>query len=359
MSGAVDRTARRLLHRRVLSALLLCALTYWFAVMAGTYRAAEPHLALTILLGVALLSLSALLLARRVATAAPSELAGHVLDVVERCAPLLVLNLMVLNVVAPVLGLVATVLVNMPVLRTYLTLLGWLSGQALCWLFVLGIASVLAVAAMRLLDRAALRWRPVARAAAVMERAIVAATALYCAWAMALTFNGTFDSAPAVEHRSQILRVWGVPRTVLWWADVRSWESAAGVKRVLIFPERDQVVPTLVTEGLQVRVRVRSGLFRIPWVESMRLDFEHELESLVAAAPTAAAPRRSLIEALLRDARWAEAARHAEVYARHHPGDRAFVQRVAAALRAARQTQPAADLDRMAAVPVSQPRTGR
>jgi hypothetical protein len=178
---------------------------------------------------------------------------------------------------------------------------------------------------------------------------------------MLLTFNGSLDRGASVaEYRSEILSIWGVPTPMasLWWADVRSWDAPSGVKRVLIFPERDQVVPTLLSEGQRVRVRIRSGFFGLAWVESMRLDFEHEIEPLVAAAPSAAVPRRQLIELLLRDGRWAEAATHTATYARFHPGDRELVKRVAGALRAARQAEPAAELDRMV-VPVSQTRGTR
>jgi hypothetical protein len=355
VSGAVDRAARRLLHLRVLSAFLLCALILWFTDMAGTYRMPNPQLALSILVGAALLALTALLLARRVASATPSEVSGHVLEIIERYAPLLVLNLMVLTILAPFLGLLATVLVNMSVLKVWLTLLGWLSGQALFWLFALSISGLLAVAGMRLLDRAVRRWPAVARAASVMDRGIILAAALYCAWSMLLTFNGTFDSAPPSEHRSEIVKVWGIGQTSMWWADVRSWESPRGIKRILIFPERDRVVPALLSEGRRVLVRVRPGLFRLPWVESMRLDYEHELDPLVAAAPSASMPRKWLIETLLRDGRWGEAAQQTQTYARYHPDDRDFVKRVATALRAARQTTPASELDRMAVLPVSQP----
>ncbi len=358
MSGMVDRAARRLLRLRVLSLFLLCILTYWFALMAGTYRSSNRLFALTILVGVIVLALDALLLARRVASATPSEVSSHLLEIAGRYAPLVVLNLIMLNVFTPVLGFAASLMVNMPVLKTWLTLLGWLSGQALFALFVLGIAGVFAVSAMRLLDRAVLRWRSVDRAARLGDRAIVAVTALYCALAMTLTFNGTFDRADATEHRSEIVSVWGVRGTPLWWADVRSWDRSGGVKRVLIFPERDSVVPTLLSEGQHVRVRIRSGFFGLAWVESMRLDFEHEIEPLVAAAPSAAAPRRQLIGMLLRDGRWAEAATQTAIYARYHPGDRGLVKQVAGALREARQTEPAAELDRMA-VPVSQTRGGR
>lgn len=361
MSGTIDRAARRLLRLRVLSLFLLCVLTYWFATMAGTYRTPDRLSALTVLAGVIVLAFDALLLARRVSNATPSETSSHLLAVVGRYAPLVVLNLILLNVLAPVIGYVATLMSNISVFKTGLTLLGRLSARVLVVLFVLGIVGVLAVTAMRLLDRAVLRWRPVERAVTLGDRGIVALTAVYCAWAMLLTFNGSLDRGASVaEYRSEILRIWGgpTPMAPLWWADVRSWDVPGGVKRVLIFPERDQVVPTLLSEGQRVRVRIRSGFLGLAWVESMRLDFEHEIEPLVAVAPSAAVPRRQLIELLLRDGRWAEAATHTAIYTRFHPGDRELVKRVAGALRAARQAEPAAELDRLV-IPVSQTRGGR
>lgn len=359
MSGTIDRAARRLLRLRVLSLFLLCLLTFWFAIMAGTYRTPDRLSALTVLLGVVVLAFDALLLARRISNATPSETSSRLLEVAGRYAPLVVLNLVVLNILAPAIGYVAASMSNFSVFKTGLTLVGWLSAQVLVTLFVLAILGVLTVAAMRILDGAVLRWRPVGRAVALGDRAVVTLTALYCAWAMLLTFNGALDRGVVVaEHRSEILKIWGVPRIDLWWADVRSWDAGGGLKRVLIFPERDRVVATLLSEGQRVRVRIRPGFFGLPWVESMRLDFEHDLEPLVAAAPSAAVPRKQLIERLLRDGRWAEAAKQTAVYARYHPGDRDLVTRVAGALRAARQGEAGAELDRLV-LPVSHPRSAR
>ncbi len=358
MSGGVEQAARRLLQRRVLSAALLCGLCLWLMSMAGTYRMPEPTLALATLMGSALFALTAALLARRVAAATPSDVAGHVLDVVLRYAPLLVLNLVMLNVVAPIIGAAATLLVNAPVLKVYLALLGSLSGRALFWLFALAVCGVAAVATMRLVDRAARRWRPVSRATVIADRGIVAASALFCAWAMVVTFNGTFDSRPAIEHKSQILRVWGIPNTYLWWADVRGWDAPDRARRVLVFPERDGVSPSLLEEGQHVRVRVRPGLFGLPWVESMRLDFDHQTPALVAAAPSAAAPRKRLIETLLREERWGEAVAQTEAYVRYHPADRQFVGQVATALRDARQPQSAANVERLT-TPVTAARSAK
>src|SRR5262249_26528888 len=176
MNGVIGRWTRWLLHARVGSALALCVLSLWFAGLTGTYRATNPYLALSIATGVALAILTGVLLVHRIAVATPSDVSGRVIHVLERYAPLVVIHLIVsivLNVLAPGIVHAATMLVSMSFWRTYLTLFGSLSAQALCWLFVFAIVSVGAVAAMRLLDRAAGRSRIVARTATTMDRVIM------------------------------------------------------------------------------------------------------------------------------------------------------------------------------------------
>jgi hypothetical protein len=339
----------------VLSLVLLCALTFWLAITAGTYRTSNRLSALTILAGLGLLALDLPLLARRVSNATPSETSGRLFEIVARYAPLVVLNLMMLNVVAPALAHLAASITRSALFPTALALLGWLAAQLLFVLLALGIAGVMAVAAMRLLDRTLRRCRPLEH----VDRVIVTCTALFCAWAILLVLNVSLDRTKDVtEHRSEILRIWGIPDTALWWADVRSPDVPGGFERVLVSPERDQVPPTLLAEGQHVRVRFRKGYFGMRWVESMRLDFDDNLEPLVAAAPSAATPRKQLIERLLREGRWTEAARQTVTYARYHPDDRELVRQVATALRTAKQVGPAAELDRMV-IPVSQARGAR
>ena len=348
MSGLVGHAARGLVGLRTLSGFLLCVLTFWFANYAGAYQAPGPLPGLTVLAGTLLFLGTILVFARRIASATPSEFSHGLLETIARYAPFVVLSLIMLNVVAPVVGLVASMMTKLSVLKVALTLVGRLSGQVLFLAFIAAIAVFAAVVLMRLVDRAERRWPAAGRVFSVLERAVIGLSAAYCAWAILLTFNAMLDSGAAVVHRSEVVRVWGVPHTTLWWADVRAWDAQGQVKRIFVFPERDLVTATLLTSGQPVTVAVRPGLFGLPWVERMRLDFERNWEPLVALAPTAAAPRKWLIESLLRDGRWAEAARQTEAYARHHPGDRAFVKRVAGALRDARQTRPATALDRLA-----------
>ena len=348
MRGMVGQAARALIRVRPLSALLLCGLTFWFANAGGAYQGPGPLSGLTILMGVILFLSTALLLARRLASATPSEVSVGVLETLARYAPLVVLNLIAVNVLAPVIALIASSLVSISIIKAALTLLGWMSGKALFVLFFLAVLGIAAVAAMRLVEHAARRWPVASRIAAVVEWTVVGVATAYCAWAMVLTFNAVLDRGAATTHRSEILRVWRIPHTTLWWADVRSWESPRGIKRIFIYPDRDALTPTLLDAGQPVKIAVRPGLFRLPWVERLRLDFERNIDPLVNLAPSAAAPRKWLIAAALRDGRWDEAARQTEIYARFRPGERAYVKQVAAALRGARQSRPAADLERLA-----------
>jgi len=353
--AAIGRFMQWLLRGHVGFPLVVCALALWFVGVSGVFRPADPSLALSAA-GLGVTILAAVVLIHRIAVATPAEVAGRVIHVLERYAPLVVINLIVISIFAPLIGAVANLLVNMPFWKVYLAILGSLSAKVLCWLFALAIACVIAVAVMRLLDRAAHRWSPVARTIGVLDRIIIAAAAVYCVWGTVITFNAILDRSVAVEHRGEIIRVWRIPPTGLWWADVRQSGSAGRVARVFVFPVRDGLSATSLAEGQHVRLGVRPGWLRIPWVESMRLDFEHDLPSLVAAVPSAAGPRKWLISALLQDGQWAEAARQTQAYARYYPNDRAFVRSVRATLQQARQPQAAADVGRLI-IPVSGTRT--
>lgn len=323
----------RLPGGRVLSVALLCGLTLTSVVAAGGFRTPQWFFAPTLFAGAVLTGLTALLLARRIAIAAPSGSAHEVLDVAVRYAPLVVLNLMVLSVLAPVLGLIASVMRPVSVWKVWLGLLGLLSAYALFCLFALGVVGLVAVLAMRVLDRALRALGIAARGPALVDRALVGATAVYCLWAAVLACNGALDRGPASEHRSEIVDVWGLPGTFLWWADLRSGNGSGGIERVLIVPARDGLSPARLDPRQRMRVVTRPGRFGITWVETIAVDFGPDLEPLVAAAPTAGRPRRDLIARLIDEGRFADAARHTAIYAKHHPADRAFVAEVGETLR--------------------------
>ena len=76
----------------------------------------------------------------------------------------------------------------------------------------------------------------------------------------------------------------------------------------------------------------------------MRVDFDHQLEALVAAAPSAATPRRMLVEALMRAYRWEAVVEHTKAYVHYYPQDHQFLEGVTAALRAAGRSDALAAL---------------
>jgi hypothetical protein len=331
----IEHAARHFLRRRVLSSAILCVVVFWFLSMTGTYRLPNRYLALSVLAAAIFLAVSLVILAKRVVCWEPSANARSVVETLERCAPLIVLNLIVVSMLAPVLPTLALLQAKAGVLRVWLMILGSLSAKALFVLLLIAAGSLIALAVVHTLDWILGRRQALQRVGQLAERAALTVVLLYCLYAMALTFNGSLDSSPAKEYRAEIVQVWGIPLSPLWWADVSSWESPGQIKRVLIFPEHDGLRPELVGPGQAVRLRIRSGAFGLDWVESMRVDFERQLEALVAAAPSAAIPRRMLVEALLRARRWEAVVEHTKMYVHYYPQDRQFVERVTAALRAA------------------------
>jgi hypothetical protein len=189
----------------VLSLFLLCALTFWLAITASTYRTSNRLSALTILAGLGPARFRSPALARRISNATPSETSGHLFEIIARYAPLVVLKSDDAQCTRP--GARLSCGINDENLAAQdgshpprLAVRAEFSSM----LFALGIASVLAVTAMRLLDRAMLRWRPSNCVARSRDRAIVAA-ALFCAWAysspsMAASIKGR--TSPSIEARS-------------------------------------------------------------------------------------------------------------------------------------------------------------
>ena len=344
MNGGLARATRRVLGMRVLCAFGVCVLTAWFASMVGTYR--RPGFAQTfgVLLGASLLALALLRLVQRLRTAVRPSWLVPVLDHADRLALLLVVNLMLLTML-PGLPVAPLMPLGGLAMELGLPMVARVSAGALYGLFIAGIVGLLAVLVLRAGERAASHARWLHGTFRVADRAVLVAIVGYWLYGIALAFNGSLDRSPAVEHRTRIVGSAGIER--IQWADVESWHTPGTTERVLIFVEedRDDLWRARVFPGQPVVVRLHAGLLGMPWVERMSVDQDRNLEALVAVAPTAATPRKRLVQALLREQRWDDALAHTRAYMEHYPDDHTFTLSVATSLRAAGRAEQAKLVD--------------
>jgi hypothetical protein len=345
--GPVGRAARGLARMRVLCAAIGCAVTWWFASMLGTYRVPGEVSALAVLGGAALGLVSLGLLAHAVVTAAPPRGLTAVLRGAVELAPLIVLNLIVLSVLSPFAAALAREMESVSLAKWVFAGIGLLSGSALLILFAIAASAAVLLGAAGVLERVAGAGALLGTAASAARR--VAVLAVLVGWVAGVTvaLNGALDHREATEVAAEVRAAWTIPWSGLAWIDLAPVEPRGDLRRVLLFPGRDELRPGLVRPGQRVRLRLRAGAFGLAWVERVRHDVEHQAAALLEAAPTAAVPRRALVDSLLRSGRWAEAERHTAVYARQYPGDREFVRRVASEMRRGRQPEAAARLDRL------------
>jgi hypothetical protein len=332
---------RRALDTRVAPTLVLCVLAFYFIDPASHFRMADGVLALGLPIGLVCVLVTLVVLAYQIGSATPSPRWRSRLEAIEDHAPLIIVYLVMLNVFAPFLAVLAYLPTASPIMRWVVPPLAWYSSHLLLALFILAAAGLALVLAARVVDRLLLRGERVRRLARLGGRLAAVATGAFCVWGLLLGLNGALDTAPATERRTEIVRVWGIPGTNLWWADVRSWNAPGRVMRIFLLPGIDETVGGRAMAGQPVRVAVRPGRLGLPWVANLALDRTPQLEPLVAAAPTAANPRRWLVESLLRQARWSEAIEHTEIYASYYPRDTGFVGQVVNALRAAGQGEAA------------------
>jgi len=349
--GRVGRLTRWLARMRVLSAVVGCAVTWWFASMLGTYRVPGEVSALAILGGIALGLLSLGLLAHAVVTAAPPRGLTAVLRGAVELAPLIVLNLIVLSVLSPFAAALAREMDSVSLAKWAFAAIGLLSGAALLVLFAVGASAALLLGAAGLLERVAGAGARLGSVASLARRAALLAVLLGWVAGVAVSLNGALDHREATEVAAEVRQAWTIPWSGLAWIDLAPVEPRGNVRRVLLFPGRDELKPGLARPGQRVRVRLRAGAFGLAWVERVRHDVEHQAAALLEAAPTAAVPRRALVASLLRGEHWAEAERHTTVYARQYPGDREFVRHVAGELRRGRQAEAAARVERLTGPP--------
>jgi hypothetical protein len=343
VSGPLERLARRILGLPVVPTLILCFLAFCFLEPASHFRRADRTLALGLPVGLAELGVILVVLAYQIGTLRPSPRWRSRFEAIEEHAPLIIIYIVLLNVFAPFLALLAFLPTASPPMQWMVPPLAIYSSYLLYALFILAAAGLGLVA--RLVDRLLLRGSAVRRLVALAGKVAAVVTGAFCVWGVLLGLNGGLDTAPATERRGEIVRIWGVPGTTLWWADVRPLDTRERGMRVFMLPGIDEVVAGRATAGQQVRLTTRPGAFGLSWVASLARDRTPQLEPLVAAAPTAANPRRWLVESLLKQARWPDAVQHTEIYAGYYPLDTGFVAQVVRALRAAGQVEAAGRLE--------------
>ncbi|HEV8641800.1 MAG TPA: hypothetical protein VGV13_11935 [Methylomirabilota bacterium] len=338
----------RIVSIRVLTAAVLSALTFYFTCILFTYRLPGPRFLLAVALGLALSAVSVLVVVGRVFTATlPSfvrPLAGHA----ENFIFLLVVNLIIVSLLAPIFRMIALTPMRNPVVQRVFGVAGELSGHVLLALFAAGVAVLAWVLVLRVGDRV-FRWGPARGLARALDRVAVTMLVLYCVAVGALAANSVLDTSPAVEHRSEIVAVSGVTGPFglgqISWADVRSWTEPGQVERVLLIAQRDQPRRERALPGLPVRVEVRAGFLGFPWVVTVARDQARQTEQVLEAVPTAAGLRKWLISTLAEQQRWKELRVHAEAHLRAYPSDREWVLLIAKGLRQHGQPNEAAALE--------------
>jgi hypothetical protein len=275
-----------------------------------------------------LFGVSVVLLVRRLTAATPPAWLSPVTGHWETFACLAVVNLMILNVLAPYFRIVSQARGQNPVTQNAFGLAGRLTGRVLGVLFIAGTVTLLCVLAIRLYDRAVRRLPPLAGAGRLLERGAVAAIVAYCFYAIVLIYNGGLDRSPVQHHDSEILASYEVERPFgflwLWFADLRSWHAPGTIERVLVFPLVDDLVPGQVGPGQPVRVAVRAGFLGIPRIERIQRDADRDVARIVDDIPGAAFARRRLTQRLVAEGRWPEVVAQVREYARHYPGDGEF-----------------------------------
>jgi hypothetical protein len=339
-----------------LVAAILSALVGAFALTAGGGRLSGSWFVIAALGGIVLFLLSALRLARRV-MAAPlpgplRPLAPHA----ENFMLLIAINLVILSPLTPLFDLVARGMAagsRESATRYVLGALGRLTGPVLVTVFGIGALVVAWILVLRVLEPL-LRGRGGQRMAGALDRAIVGGSLVFCAGAIVLAYNSGLDAGAPSMRRADLISVSGVRVPFLaggfGWADVRYLEPSQRTERILLLPD-DEIWPQRAAPGLPLHLLMRPGLLGIPWVQRVAVDRERDLQRALVEVPTAAALRKSLINSLSMQRRWAEVRAETEAHARVCPEDGAFVREVAALLRQNGQGAHADALDRLGARP--------
>jgi tetratricopeptide (TPR) repeat protein len=173
----------------------------------------------------------------------------------------------------------------------------------------------------------------VGRALRGVEHALLLVVGAFAVYGVVCYVNGALDRSAPVEVRSEVLQM-GRPEAEFYeglpyaWSDFWSWRKGGGAVRLLLSAgERRTLWP-----GEGVIIEVRHGALGIPWVARVRRDEEWQYRRVLDIAPTAAGPRKALVNLYILERRWPEAAAAALQYQRHYPKDFEYLRGVASTL---------------------------
>ena len=180
MSGPLERLARRVLSLPVVPTLVLCFLAFCFLEPASHFRLADRALALGLPVGLAALGVILVVLAYQIGTVRPSPRWRPRLQAIEQHAPLVIIYLVLLNVFAPFLALLAFLPTASPLMQWMVPPLAFYSSYLLYALFILAGAGLALVLIARLVDRLLLRGPAVRRLAELAGKVAAVVTGAFC-----------------------------------------------------------------------------------------------------------------------------------------------------------------------------------
>ncbi|HET9491310.1 MAG TPA: hypothetical protein VFR64_16340 [Methylomirabilota bacterium] len=343
---------RQLLGRRVLMAVILVVLSEHGRRAMTAYRLPGEWFALAAAAGLGLLVLGVLLVVERVVTATPSRelrpLAAHA----DTYVLLLVINMIIISFLSPVFLTAAETPLPSPVVQHALATAGALSARALRLVFLMGAGVLAFVALLVVLERTLGRLALFRAAGRLLDRLTATLLLLLFLAGVALTYNGMFDASAPQVRRAEIVAFGGTqlpfPLGQFAWAEVRDRQSRGPAERIVLAPGRDGLSLETTHPGQPILITMGTGWLGMPWVRTITVDHEEHARQVLAALPTAAALRKTVIATLRRERRWQELLAHARAHLQEYPRDRDYVLALASELQAHGQTAESAALARLA-----------
>jgi hypothetical protein len=332
-------------------AVILVALSEHGRRAMAAYRLPGEWFTLAAGAGLGLLVLGVLLVVERVVTTTPSRelrpLAAHA----DTYVLLLVVNLIIISFFSPVFLTAAETPLPNPVVQHALATAGALSARALRLVFLLGTGMLAFVALLVVLERTLGRLALFRAAGRLLDRLTAALLLLLFLTGVALTYNGMFDGSAPVVRRAEIVALGGTqlpfPLGRFAWVDVRDRQPEGRTERIVLASGHDGIWLERTRPGQPVLISMGAGWFGLPWIRTITVDHEEQARQVLAALPTAAAMRKTVIATLRREQRWQELLAQARAHLREYPLDREYILALARELQAHGRTVESTALTRL------------